>query len=85
MSKIKEGYCLTLRNTQKTISTKKPNWQAWILFFLRDLQKQMKQLMKKIEYEKNIFSDLQVFSIKILEYAKEQGRVTMGDIVKLTG
>jgi len=74
-----------LRNTQKTISTKKPNWQAWILFFLRDLQKQMKQLMKKIEYEKNIFSDLQVFSIKILEYAKEQGRVTMGDIVKLTG
>ena len=31
----KEGYYLTLRQTQVTIRTDAPNWQPWILFFLR--------------------------------------------------
>ena len=81
----KENYYLALRKTQRTIYTKNPNWQPWILFFLRALQKQVKQLMKKIEHEKAILSHLPALSIKILEYAKKQGRVTMGDMIKVTG
>jgi Fic family protein len=36
----KEGYYLALRQTQGTIRTDAPNWQPWIIFFLRALQQQ---------------------------------------------
>lgn len=48
----KEGYYLALRQTQVTIRTDAPNWQPWVLFFLRALQQQMKRLAKKVEREK---------------------------------
>lgn len=81
----KEGYYLALRKTQKTIYAKNPNWQPWMLFFLRALQKHVKQLTKKMEYEKAILSNLPSLSVKILEHAREQGRVTIGDMIKVTG
>ena len=81
----KEGYYLSLRKTQKTIHNKNPDWRPWILFFLRSLQKQVKRLTKKLEYEKTILSSLPSLSVKILEYAKKQGRVTIGDMIKKTG
>jgi Fic family protein len=34
----KEDYYLALRQTQGTIRTDAPNWQPWVLFFLRALQ-----------------------------------------------
>jgi len=81
----KEGYYLALRQTQGTIRTDAPNWQPWILFFLRALQQQMKRLAKKVEREKIVLSALPELSVQILEYAREQGRVTIGDMVKVTG
>ena len=80
----KEGYYFALRETQKTIYTKKQNWQLWIVFFLQALQKQVKRLKKKIEYEKNILSNLPSLSVKILEHVREQGRVKIGDMIKIT-
>jgi len=81
----KEGYYLALRQTQGTIRTDAPNWQPWILFFLRALQQQMKWLAKKVEREKIVLSTLPELSVQILEFAKEHGRVTIGDMAKLTG
>ena len=81
----KEGYYLALRQTQGTIRAKDPNWQPWILFFLRALQQQMKRLAKKVEREKIVLSALPELSVQILEYAREQGRVTIGDMAKVTG
>jgi Fic family protein len=81
----KEGYYLALRQTQGTIRTDTPNWQPWVLFFLRALQQQMKRLAKKVEREKIVLSAMPELSVKILEYAREHGRVTIGDIVTLTG
>ena len=80
----KESYYLALRKTQKTIPNKNPDWQPWILFFLRSLQKQVERLKKKLEYEKTILSDLPSLSLKILECARNQGRVTIGDMIKIT-
>src|SRR6202035_5896413 len=34
----KEGYYLALRQTQTTVRTDTPNWQPWLLFFMRALQ-----------------------------------------------
>ncbi|MEY2953906.1 MAG: hypothetical protein RLZZ401_1993, partial [Pseudomonadota bacterium] len=48
----KEGYYLALRQTQGTIRTEAPNWQPWLLFFLRSLSEQVRRLEKKVEREK---------------------------------
>jgi Fic family protein len=81
----KEGYYLALRQTQGTIRTEAPNWQPWIMFFLRALQQQMKRLARKVEREKIVLAALPYLSVQIIEHAREHGRVTIGDMVKLTG
>lgn len=85
IEKNKEGYYLALRQTQGSIRTEAPNWQPWILFFLRALQSQMRRLAKKVEREKLVLSALPELSVQILEHAREHGRVTIGEMVKLTG
>ncbi len=81
----KEGYYLALRQTQTTIRTDAPNWHPWLLFLLRALHQQMKRLEKKVEQEHIVLAALPELSLKILEYAREHGRVTMKDMVILTG
>ena len=80
----KEGYYLALRQTQGTIRTQAPNWQPWLVFFLRSLAKQVKRLEKKVEREKIVLATLPELSLQIVEFAREHGRVTMADAVKLT-
>ena len=81
----KESYYLALRQTQVTIRTESPNWQPWLLFFLRALQQQMKRLARKVEREKIVLSAMPELSVQIVEFAREHGRVTIGDIATLTG
>lgn len=81
----KEGYYLALRQTQGTIRTNSPNWQPWTVFFLRALQQQMKRLARKIERERIVLSAMPELSVQILQFAREHGRVSIGDIAKLTG
>lgn len=81
----KEAYYLALRQTQSTIRTDSPNWQPWILFFLRALQQQVRNLAKKVEREKILLSALPELSVQILEQARKHGRVTIGEMVTLTG
>lgn len=81
----KEGYYLALRQTQGTIRTKAPNWQPWLLFFLRSLQQQKRRLAVKVEREKNALAVLPELAVKILDYARDQGRVTTRDMVRELG
>jgi Fic family protein len=81
----KEGYYLALRQTQGTIRSRAPNWQPWLLFFLQALQQQMKRLARKIERERLVLPTLPGLSLRILDHAREHGRVSIGDAVKLTG
>lgn len=81
----KQGYYLALRQTQQTILTDSPNWQPWLVFFLRALQQQMWRLKKKVEREHLVLAELPALSLQILEFAREHGRVTMGEILALTG
>jgi Fic family protein len=81
----KEAYYLALRQTQGTIRTDSPNWQPWLLFFLRGLAEQVKRLNRKIEREKLVLEALPELSLHIVEFAREHGRVTMGDAIRLTG
>ena len=81
----KESYYLALRQTQGSIRSGAPNWQPWLIFFLRALQQQMKRLATKVEREKFVLPSLPELSLRVLDHAREHGRVSMGDIIKLTG
>ena len=81
----KEGYYLALRQTQGTIRSDAPNWQPWLLFFLRSLAEQVRRLEKKVEREKIVLAALPELSLQIVEFAREHGRVTMAEAIKLTG
>lgn len=81
----KEAYYLALRQTQGTIRTEATNWQPWLLFFLRALAEQVRRLNRKIEREQLVLATLPELSLQIVEFAREHGRVTMGDAIRLTG
>jgi Fic family protein len=81
----KEGYYLALRQTQGTIRTAAPNWQPWLIFFMRALQQQKRRLAVKVEREKNALAALPELAVKILDYVRDNGRVTTRDMVRETG
>jgi Fic family protein len=81
----KEGYYLGLRQTQTTIRSDAPNWQPWLLFFMRALQQQKRRLAVKVEREKNALAALSELAVKILDYVRDQGRVTTRDMVREYG
>jgi Fic family protein len=81
----KEGYYLALRQTQGTIRNDEPNWQPWLMFFLRSLAEQVRRLEKKVERERIVLASLPELSLQIVEFAREHGRITMAEAIKLTG
>ena len=53
--------------------------------FLRSLAVQVRRLEKKVEREKLVLATLPELSLQIVEFAREHGRVTIGEAIKLTG
>jgi len=78
----KEGYYLAMRQTQGSIRTETPNWQPWITFFMRAMQQQKRRLAVKVEREKNAMAVLPELAVKILDYVRDNGRVTTRDMVR---
>ena len=81
----KEAYYLALRQTQGTIRTDAPNWQPWLMYFLRSLAEQVSRLEKKIAREKIVLAAMPELQVHIVEFAREHGRVTIGEAIRLTG
>jgi len=81
----KEGYYLSLRRTQGTIRTDRPDWNPWLEFFLRALQRQKQRLEKKMDRERIMLGALPELSVLILELAREHGRVTVAEAAKVSG
>ncbi len=77
----KEAYYLALRQTQGTLDSDTPDWQPWLLYFLRALQQQKRSLAGKVERERAAVA-LTDLATKILEYARAHGRVTTRDMVR---
>lgn len=80
----KEAYYLALRQTQGTIRTDSPDWQSWLLFFLRSLAEQVRRLNQKVERERTVLAPLPELSAQILEFTREHGRLTMSEAIRLT-
>ena len=81
----KKGYYRAPRQTQGTIRTEAPNWQPWLMFFLRSLAEQVWRLEKKVEREKIALAAMAERQLQIVELAREHGRVTIGATIRLTG
>lgn len=81
----KEGYYLSLRRTQSTIRTDAPDWNPWLEFFLRASQRQKQRLEKKMERERIMLAEMPELSVLILELAREHGRVTVAEAVRVSG
>jgi Fic family protein len=80
----KESYYLALRQTQGTIRAESPDWQPWLEYFLRSLAEQVRRLEKKVEREKIVLAAMPELQLEIVEFAREHGRVTIGEAIKLT-
>ena len=85
IEQTKDAYYLSLRQTQDGIWAESANWQPCLIYFLKSLQQQKAALEKKIKRERLIIGDLSELSQKILELCQEHGRVTVAQIVRLTG
>jgi len=81
----KEGYYLALRRTQGTIGRAAPEWTPWLTFFLKALQRQMRRLREKVERERLLLVRLPDLSIRLLDQARDHGRISIGDAEILTG
>ncbi|MBA3898142.1 MAG: Fic family protein [Sphingomonadaceae bacterium] len=81
----KDGYYLSLRRTQGTIRSDAPAWEPWIVYFLTSLQRQKARLETKIARENLLIVNLPELSLKILELAKAHGRITVSQIVGMSG
>jgi len=81
----KEACYPALRQTQGTVRSEAPDWQPCLLFLLRSLAEQVRRLNRKIEREKLVLATLPELSLQIVEFAREHGRVTMADAMRLTG
>jgi len=62
-----------------------PDWQPWVRYFLRALQKQKQRLEAKIQREQILVATLPELSVQILELARDHGRLTISQIVQITG
>lgn len=85
IERSKEAYYLALRQTQGTIRTEWPDWQPWLLFFLRALAEQVRRLEKKVERERIVLGTMPELQLRIVEFAREHGRITIGEALRLTG
>lgn len=80
----KEGYYRALRRTQTTLRSKKPDWEVWLLFFLRSLTKQKDSLAKKISLENSKSDDLHPLAKQIVALLPDHETLTLGQLVELT-
>lgn len=81
----KEGYYLALRRTQGTIRIEQPDWQPWLVFFLRALQQQKARLEIKMKREKLLMAKMPPLSVEIVDLVKKHGQLKIAQIVELTG
>lgn len=80
----KESYYLALRKTQKSLSTETPDFNPWILFFLRSLAKQKQQLERKIEKEAKLRLHVPKISAQLLDLIQEHGKLSIGEMTTMT-
>lgn len=84
IEKTRDAYYLALRRTQGTLGDEAPDWEPWLLYFLGALRQQKDRLRRRVDRERIILGDLPDLSVRILDIARDQGRVSVADAVRVT-
>jgi Fic family protein len=80
----KPDYYRSLRQTQTTLNQDEANWMPWFLFFLKSLKRQKDNLEIKIKRERLLLTQLPDMSQTILNLIRENGRITVSELVVFT-
>lgn len=80
----KEGYYRSLRETQVTLKNGS-NYEPWLMFFLRTMQKHKIRLENKIGKDISYMLDLPELSASIMELIQSKERITISEVVEKTG
>ena len=80
----KPEYYIALRQTQITLNNTEPDWQAWIVFFLKSLKSQKENLQIKISREQFLLSQMPNMGQTIIEHLQIRGRITLSELHLLT-
>lgn len=80
----KDLYYKALRRTQKSLRDDEPDWESWIVFFLKCLKKQKDNLSKKLERERMFVKELPKLSSEILSLLKQHEKLSISQIETLT-
>ncbi len=78
----KDNYYIALRTTQKTLQKKEPNWGVWLVYFLKSLVKQQKNLEKKIQKE-HLLRVMPELSLRIIEKIQSHGPIDIAQMAKI--
>ena len=81
----KAAYYVALRRTQRTLGTDSPEWEPWLVYFLTALRRQKNRLQQRIDRERLILGNLPDQSVQILDIARDTGRVSIANAVRVTG
>jgi Fic family protein len=82
----KDRYYLSLRKAQNTFATDHSGLEEWLRFFLLTLKKQKNILKDKVAKEVSLsVGNLSALSSKIAELVGERGKLTISEIVALSG
>ncbi|MGV3659163.1 MAG: Fic family protein [Prosthecobacter sp.] len=81
----KEFYYKALRKTQATMRSKRTDWNAWLLFFLRCLVRQKDNLNIKIQIEQKRVESSSPLGASVLRMLDDAERVTPAEVIKATG
>ena len=85
IERSRDAYYLALRRTQATLGAGAPDWGPWFAYFLGALRRQKRHLEQKIERERVMLADLPELSVRILDIARDHGRVTVAAAERATG
>ncbi|MFH1611106.1 MAG: Fic family protein [Patescibacteria group bacterium] len=80
----KSEYYLTLRRSQKTLNTTKPDIEAWLMFFLSICKEQVQQAIELLSHE-NIERLLSPKQLAVWNYLSKVDEATPREIVEVTG
>ena len=78
----KEAYYMALRRTQVSWQEGRPDWEAWLRFFLRSLLRQIRRLQERMDSRP---VELTPGARRILDLLNTEQTLTLGQVVRLTG
>jgi Fic family protein len=84
----KEAYYLALRRTQTTLASKSPDWEPWLVFFLRSMNVQIARLRERIgqlPVRDDEGINLSPTAMKLLSLLVEKGTLSVAEAEKATG